>query len=72
MAILGSIAKTVTFIFTSSKSLNEFILKPLFKDDSCWNDPCEGCVPLGLNSQEFKCTCLSKSFDSTCQLGSLI
>jgi len=69
MVILESIVKTVIFILISvekkvkSNSLHKFL------DDSCWNDPCEGCVPLGLNSKEFKCTCLSKPFDSSCQLG---
>ena len=39
------------------------------KDNACWNDPCEGCIPLNNNSFEFECTCNLKSFDSTCKSG---
>jgi hypothetical protein len=36
------------------------------KDDACWNNPCEGCVPLGINSFNYTCTCGIKSLDSKC------
>jgi len=35
------------------------------KDNSCWNNPCEGCQKLFPNSTEYLCTC-SKFSASKC------
>jgi len=35
------------------------------KDNSCWNNPCEGCKQLFPNSTEYLCTC-SKFTVSKC------
>ncbi len=69
MVILESIVKTVIIIFYLLLLLVLKYLSHIFIDDACWNDPCEGCMPLNNNSFGFKCTCISKSFDSYCTTG---
>ena len=36
------------------------------KDNACWAEPCEGCVPLARNSRDYTCTCGIKSSDLSC------
>ena len=29
----------------------------MYKDNACWNNPCEDCEPIAPNDHEFICTC---------------
>jgi hypothetical protein len=68
-AFLENIVNIVNYIPLFHLSISTFLIKFKSKDYSCWNDPCEGCIPLNNKSFEFECTCSLKSFDSTCKSG---
>jgi hypothetical protein len=49
------------------KSKQIFSIK---KDNSCWNEPCDGCLPTDKNSLNYSC-CGKKSLGILCQFSGL-
>ena len=56
LVLMEFIVKTVLFFFYFSFIIN-FILLWNIQDDSCWNNPCEGCQQTKANNTEYICTC---------------
>ena len=44
-------------IFLLIEYLNKFKFILNIQDDSCWNNPCEGCQQTKANDTEYLCTC---------------